>query len=512
MILGVPRESRREEQRVAASPDTVVAFVNRGFSVRVERGAGEASLWGDELYEAAGAQIVDSEAVWAESDVVLKVARPTRKEAALLRAGALLICSLETDENDALVKQLANRGATLLAAEAVPRITRAQKMDLRSSMANLVGYRAVIEAAGQFGRTLGPAVTAAGSVRPASVLVIGAGVAGLAAVAAARSLGAEVAAFDTREAAKDQVKSLGGAFLSVSVQEEGEDAGGYAKAMSQAFVDAEMALFREQAPKTDIVICTALVPGRPAPRLWLADMVESMPDGAVVVDLAARQGGNCECTVAGKVVQVGRVKVVGEVDLTQKMAPLASRLLSANMLALVDELGTPEAWSLDLENEILRAITVVQDGEVRWPAPRPEPKPPPATEVAKPAPTTPPQPPTVPARVWVPATFGAALAVFALGAFAPAEFMQHLTVFVLSCFLGWQVVWSVTPALHTPLMSVTNAISGIIIVGGMFQMVPGTGWAAVLGFAAIFFAAINVVGGFAVTARMLEMFQSRGVR
>jgi NAD(P) transhydrogenase subunit alpha len=414
----------------------------------------------------------------------------------------------------------------------VPRISRAQVMDIRSSMANLAGYRAVIEAAGKFGRTVGAQVTAAGSTPPAKVLVIGAGVAGLAAIAAARGLGAQVRGFDTRAACAEQIQSLGGEFLTVEIQESGDGGGGYAKEMSPEFIAAEMALFRKQAAEVDIVITTALIPNRPAPKLWLADMVELMRPGSVVVDLAAIRGGNCELTVPGEDIVAHDVHIIGDTDLTQKMADHASRLFAKNVLNLVNELGGAQGWKIDLENPVARSITVLEAGEVRWPAPpvavsapAPAPKPAEAKVEAKvEAPKAVVAPPPVqtaahaapvdaggqvPMGLWAVVTALAVGAVIALSRYAPADFLQHLTVFILAVIIGWQVIWNVKPALHTPLMSVTNAVSGIIMVGGVLQLAAPSKTAAILGFCAILFASINIFGGFAVTHRMLAMFQRR---
>lgn len=518
MRLGVPAEARREEQRVAVTPETVSAYVALGYDVVVEAGAGAGARIADAAYVAAGAALVDRDTVWSSSDLIVKVAQPLVREVDALKEGATVLFWLDGDETQPVVKRLAAKGATLLAMDAVPRITRAQVMDVRSSMANLAGYRAVVEAASRFGRTLGAQVTAAGSTPPAQILVIGAGVAGLAALAAGRGLGAQVSAFDTRSACREQVESLGGAFLEVQLDESGEGSGGYAKEMSQAFLDAEMALFRRLASETDIVITTAAIPNRPAPKLWMADAVAEMKAGSVVVDLAAARGGNCEHTVPGKVVEVDGVTIVGTPDLTQAMADHASRLLARNVLALLRSFGGAEDFTVDLDDPVVRGVTVLHAGEVLWPAPPPEPSPPPPP--AEPAPPPPAAaaptaaadlPPTddLASRspVWLGAGALGLAATLLLAPMLPAAFLHHLTVFVLACVVGWQVVWNVTPALHTPLMSVTNAISGIILVGGLLQLGAGSDAAIVLGFLAVVFASINVFGGFAVTHRMLDMFR-----
>jgi NAD(P) transhydrogenase subunit alpha len=492
-----------------------------GLEVLVERGAGESSGYDDAQYVEGGAQLVEADEAWS-ADVVVKVQPPTLDEAARLREGAALISLVYPARNEALLSALAGRRVEVIALDRVPRITRAQSMDVLSSMANLAGYRAVLEAAAVYQGFFGPQVTAAGSLPPARVLVIGAGVAGLAAIAAARALGAEVRAFDTRLAAREQVESLGGKFLVLDFEEKGEGEGGYAKIMSQEFIDAEMKLFRDQAAEVNVIITTALVPGARAPRLVPRDVVEALAPGSVVVDLAAEQGGNCELTQPGEVVTHRGVSIVGYTDLVSRMATSASRFFSANVTKLVEEMSGQGGFRIDLENEIVRGACVVHAGELLPPPKAPEPSP------AKPAaPRPPPAPDAKPAqdhlmspsrRPWG-STVGGLLAVlllFVLGRFGPegllpAEFLQHLTVFVLACFVGWQVVWSVTPALHTPLMSVTNAISGIIIVGGMLQAgASSDSVAGILGAVAILVAAINISGGFLVTQRMLSMFRKDG--
>lgn len=516
MRIGIPQPSGRAEARLAATPAVVTRYIEMGCEVVVARGAGSAIHIADDAWRAAGAALVEPDEAWSTADLILTVARPTYREAKLLREGATIVCWLDGDEHEPIVERLAARKVNLIAMDAVPRTTRAQAMDVRSSMANLAGYRAVLEAASAFARTLGAQVTAAGSTPPATVLVIGAGVAGLAAIGAARGLGARVRAFDTRAAAREQAESLGATFLTVSLDESGEGTGGYAKEMSQAFIDAEFALFREQAPEVDIVITTALIPGRPAPKLWLEDMVAAMRPGSVVVDLAASRGGNCALTQPNKSVEHHGVTILGAVDLTQAMADHATRLLARNVFALVNEAGGADL-RIDLSNDILRCATVLVGGELNWPTAPPEPSPSPAP-TPKPAPASPPpprpKPPTaveqLPEAVKIGAIATTLVALVLIGTVAPTDFLRHLTVFVLACFVGWQVVWNVTPALHTPLMSVTNAISAIIVVGGLLQVASGSWLAASLGLAAIFFASINIFGGFAVTQRMLSMFRRDG--
>ncbi len=433
--------------------------------------------------------------------------------------GATLISMLEGDE--AQRAALAERKINAISLQRIPRITRAQKMDVLSSMANIAGYQAVVEAAAVYQGFFGGQVTAAGSTRPAKVLIIGAGVAGLAAIGAARSLGAEVRAFDVRPATKEQVESMGATFLMLEFDESGEGEGGYAKIMSDEFIDAEMALFREQADEVDIIITTALIPGRPAPKLILEDMVDRMKTGSVIVDLASSRGGNCELTVPGEAVVARGVHILGFTDLPSRKAATASKFFGGNIAHLLDDMMSDGEFVFDLEDEVVRAATIVFEGEPLAPPPRkPKPAPKPVeTRSAVDPPAAikrekkrshghgqPAEPPSAMKTVTVGAVLIALTAL--LGTYAPAEFVQHFTVFVLACFIGWQVVWSVTAALHTPLMSVTNAISGIIIVGGMLQAGSGsTGLAAILGAVAILFASINIAGGFLVTQRMLKMFQ-----
>jgi NAD(P) transhydrogenase subunit alpha len=516
MRIGAPKETRPLERRVAATPESIKTLRGLGYTVVVEPGAGAAAGYPDEAYVQQGAELGDA---WA-AEIIVKVQPPTPDEVAKAQPGALLISLLQGERHPGLVDTIAQRGLSALALERVPRITRAQKMDVLSSMANLAGYRAVIEAATTYGAFFGPQITAAGASPPAKVLIIGAGVAGLAALGAARALGAEVRAFDTRAAAREQVESLGGKFLEVTIQESGEGGGGYAKVMSPEFIAAEMALFRAQAKEVDVVITTALVPGTKAPTLLPRDVVECFRPGTVIVDMAAEQGGNCELTVPNEKVVHNGIIILGWTDLASRMAPIASRFFAANVAHLMGELGTATAFTLKLDDDVVRPSLVVHKGEVLPPLP---PKPPSPTAVA-PAPKKSVQPPPASAkpaqqdimtptrRAWG-TTLGGALVIgllFMLGRFAPPDFLRHSTVFVLACFVGWQVIWSVSPALHTPLMSVTNAISGIIIIGGMLQIGGELDLASALGALAVLLAAINVAGGFLVTHRMLKMFHREG--
>jgi NAD(P) transhydrogenase subunit alpha len=524
---GIPREIHAGERRVAATPETVKKLRSMGFAVRVESGAGSEAQLSDDLYREAGAEVtLDRAEVWT-SDLVLKVRAPEGDEPELLKDN-LLVSLLWPAQNQDLMGRIAARGASAIALDQIPRISRAQKMDVLSSMANIAGYRAVVEAASAFTGLFAGQITAAGKTRPAQVLVIGAGVAGLAAIGTARGLGAEVRAFDVRKAAKEQVESMGASFLTVEITEEGEASGGYAKEMSPAFVEAEMALFMAQAKEVDIIITTAQIPGKRAPILITADMVRAMRPGSVVVDLAAEQGGNCELTQPGKVVVEHGVSLVGYLDLPSRLPTHASQFLGSNLCHLLSDMGGGETFTVDLDNDVIYQALVIQDGQVRFPvtprAPKEAPKAAAPQVAAAPAAAAPTPAAVAPAKAKghghgakggarggkvLGLITAAVLAVMAL--FAPADFLQHFTVFVLACFVGWQVIWSVTPALHTPLMSVTNAISGIILVGGMLAAGNGTvGVASVLGAVAVLVASINIAGGFLVTQRMLAMFRKEG--
>jgi NAD(P) transhydrogenase subunit alpha len=516
MRIGIPKEVHPGERRIAATPQHVLRLIKQGFDVMVEAGAGVEAGFDDAAFAEAGATVAAGGGeVWQHADIVLKVRPPepgsSGHEADLARAGQVLACFLWPAQNKELLDRLAARGATVLAMDSVPRITRAQKVDALSAMANIAGYRAVIESAHLFPRFFAGQTTAAGKVEPAKVLVIGAGVAGLAAIGAARGLGAIVRAFDTRAEVKEQIQSMGAQFLEVDIKEEGAGGGGYAKVMSEAFIKAEMALFAQQAMEVDIIITTALIPGRKAPELITAGMVESMKEGSVIVDLAAEQGGNCTLTRPGQVVHSYGVSIVGYTDLPSRMASQSSQLYGTTLVNLLDEMGGGKAFKIDLENEIVRGALVTHEGKVTWPAPKPAPpvgRPVAALDApSKERPASKPLPARrgVPPLVW-PAL--AAVVLILIGLFAPTSFLTHFTVFILACFVGWQVVWNVTPALHTPLMSVTNAISGIILIGGMLQLTQSPGIAtAILGIAAVFLATINIAGGFLVTRRMLAMFR-----
>ncbi|HEX7080171.1 MAG TPA: Re/Si-specific NAD(P)(+) transhydrogenase subunit alpha [Gammaproteobacteria bacterium] len=517
MRIGVPKEVASGEKRVATTPEAVGHLRKLGFSVLVEAGAGAAAAFTDDAYRAAGAEIAPStQAVW-DAEIVLKVRAPVDEEVERLRRGQILVAFLAPGQNPELLQKLADKGVTALAVESIPRISRAQKLDALSSMANIAGYRAVIEAAEHFGRFFMGQITAAGKVPPAKILVIGAGVAGLSAIGTAKSLGAVVRAFDTRAAVKEQVESMDAEFLTVDIEEEGEGTGGYAKVMSAAFIEAEMALFREQAREVDIIITTALIPGKPAPKLVTRDMVESMKPGSVIVDLAAEQGGNCELTEAGHVVVHDGVTIIGYTDLPSRLPGQSSQMYATNLRHLLAEMcpGKDGAVVVDMEDEVIRGATVVKDGEITWPPP------PPKLSAAPPAPAPAASKPAAAAASPSAATGGArshglgAAAVFGVGALvllglglaAPPSFMAHFTVFVLACFVGYMVIWNVTPALHTPLMSVTNAISSIIIIGALLQISSPEPMIMVLAGVAVLITAVNIAGGFAVTRRMLAMFR-----
>jgi NAD(P) transhydrogenase subunit alpha len=517
MHIGIPKETYPGERRVAVSPEVVSHLTKLGFDLSIEQKAGLPASFSDMAYQRAGASIVpDARTLWASSDIVLKVRGPSdhphlgTHETALLQPDTTLISFIWPDQNPQLLSLMAASGASVLAMDAVPRISRAQKLDALSSMANIAGYRAVIEAASHFGRFFTGQVTAAGKVPPAKIMIIGAGVAGLAAIGAAGNMGAVVRAFDTRPEVKEQVESMGAEFLMLDFEEQGSGAGGYAKVMSEEFIAAEMALFAQQAREVDIIITTALIPGKPAPRLITADMVESMKDGSVIVDLAAEQGGNCELTRPGEVALIEGVNVIGYTDLPSRMPAQSSQLYGTNIRYLLEDLCPDKDGQilLDMNDEVIRSMTVVQSGEITWPPP----------EIK--APVIPAKPkPDVQTQTAVPGTSGAGkksgliglaiviALIVAVGSVAPASFMNHFTVFILSIFVGWQVIWNVTPALHTPLMSVTNAISGIIVIGALLKINAEPALVVILAAVSLLIASINICGGFLVTQKMLRMFR-----
>lgn len=511
MKIGIPRESLSGETRVACTPATVALLSKLGFETIVESGAGLAASLDDAAYQTAGATVADKAAVWA-CPLIYKVNAPSEGELPLLKEGQTIVSFLWPRQNEALVEALRAKKVNALAMDMVPRISRAQALDALSSMANISGYRAVIEAANAFGRFFTGQITAAGKVPPAQVLVIGAGVAGLAAIGTANSLGAVVRAFDTRLEVAEQIESMGGKFLKLDFpQESGGSGDGYAKVMSDEFIAAEMKLFAEQAKEVDIIITTAAIPGKPAPKLITKEMVESMKPGSVIVDLAAATGGNCELTRPGELsVTDNGVKIIGYTDMANRLAGQSSQLYATNLVNLTKLLSPNKDGeiTLDFEDVIIRNMTVTRDGEITFPPPpiqvsaQPQQTPP-----EKAAPAAKPEPKPVP--LWkklAPAVIAAVLVLW-VGAVAPAAFLNHFIVFVLACVIGYYVVWNVSHSLHTPLMSVTNAISGIIVVGALLQIGQGNGFVSLLSFVAILIAGINIFGGFFVTRRMLNMFR-----
>ncbi|TAJ93609.1 MAG: Re/Si-specific NAD(P)(+) transhydrogenase subunit alpha [Gammaproteobacteria bacterium] len=511
MKIGVPREIFPGENRVATTPEAAEKLIKLGFTVAIESGAGVKAKFSDAAYAAAGVEIVsDSRSLWQAADIILKVRAPGSGEVDLLREGQTLISFLWPAQNKDLLDRLAAKKVNILAMDCVPRISRAQKMDALSSMANIGGYRAIVEAAQHFGRFFTGQITAAGKVPPAKILVIGAGVAGLAAIGAAKGMGAIVRAFDTRPEVKEQVESMDADFLLLDFQEDGSGAGGYAKTMSKEFIEAEMALFAQQAKEVDIIVTTALIPGKPAPELITEDMVKSMQDGSVIVDLAAEQGGNCKLTERDKVVVKHGVSIIGYTDLPSRLPTQSSQLYATNLRHLLTDMcpGKDGKLIINMEDEAIRGATVIKAGTITWPPPPPTlsvaPKQAPAMAVATPhAEHTPAGGPggTIAAFVI------GGLVLLGLGSVAPQEFMNHFTVFVLACFVGYMVIWNVTPALHTPLMSVTNAISSIIIIGALLQISSADKLIMLIAGFAVLITSINIAGGFAVTRRMLQMFR-----
>lgn len=510
MQIGIPKESLAGETRVACTPATVAQLQKLGFEVVVEHGAGLAAGLVDAAYEAGGATLADTESVW-QSPLLYKVNAPNDAEIGRLNAGQTLVSFLWPAQNPELVQKLADKKVNVLAMDMVPRISRAQALDALSSMANISGYRAVIEAANAFGRFFTGQITAAGKVPPAQVLIIGAGVAGLAAIGTANSLGAVVKAFDTRLEVAEQIESMGGQFLKLDFpQEAGGSGDGYAKVMSEEFIAAEMKLFAEQAKEVDIIITTAAIPGKPAPKLITKEMVESMKAGSVIVDLAAATGGNCELTRPGELfVTDNGVKIIGYTDMANRLAGQSSQLYATNLVNLTKLLSPNKDGeiALDFEDVIIRNMTVTREGEITFPPPAIQVSAAPKQQAAQAAPAAKPEPKPVPAwKKLAPAVIGAVLVLW-VGAVAPAAFLNHFIVFVLACVIGYYVVWNVSHSLHTPLMSVTNAISGIIVVGALLQIGQGNGLVSLLAFIAVLIASVNIFGGFYVTRRMLNMFR-----
>ena len=522
MKIGAPRETYPGEKRTALTPDSAGQLRKLGYECLVEAGAGSLAGFSDDAYRAAGVTVVDSAAaLYKMADVIAKVRPPEAAEVERLSSGKTLISFFYPAENKDLLEQAKGAGANVIAMDMVPRISRAQKMDALSSMANIAGYRAMIEAGNNFGRFFTGQVTAAGKVPPAKVLVIGAGVAGLAAIGVATSLGAQTYAFDVRPEVAEQIESMGAEFVYLDfdgAQQDGAATGGYAAPSSPEFREKQLARFRELAPQIDIVITTALIPGREAPKLWLADMVAAMKPGSVVVDLAAERGGNCDLTVADqRVVSDNGVVIIGYTDFPSRMAAQASTLYATNIRHMLTDLTPGKDGKLvhNMEDDVIRGATVTFEGAITYPPPPPK-----IAAIAAQKPKEKVKEPTPEEkRATEAAAFKAQtksqLALLAVGtallllvgAFAPPAFMSHFVVFVLACFVGFQVIWNVSHSLHTPLMAVTNAVSGIVILGALLQIGSGNWLVVLLAALSVLIATINIVGGFLVTRRMLAMFQ-----
>ncbi|QBQ53889.1 Re/Si-specific NAD(P)(+) transhydrogenase subunit alpha [Nitrosococcus wardiae] len=523
MRIGIPKEIHTGEKRVATTPDAAERLQKLGFSVALETGAGLNANFSDAAYREAGVEIVeDTQYLWSNSDIILKVRPPEMHpelcidELELLREGSYLLSFIWPAQNKELLERLAAKKANVLAMDSVPRVSRAQKLDALSSMANIAGYRAIIEASHHFGRFFAGQITAAGKIPPAKILVIGAGVAGLSAIGTAVGLGAVVRAFDTRPEVKEQVQSMGAEFLELKFEEQSAGEGGYAKEMTKEFIQAEMDLFAHQAMDVDIIVTTALIPGKKAPVLITEGMVESMKDGSVIVDLAAEQGGNCALTKPDEVVVKHGVALIGYTDLPSRLPTQSSQLYATNLRHLLEELCPEKDGTvhLNMEDEVLRGLTVIKEGEITWPPPPPKISAAPAPKPEQPQPAPAPAPAEAKEkwklskewRIGLLMSLGG-LGLWGLGTVAPPSFMTHFTVFVLACFVGYQVIWNVTPSLHTPLMSVTNAISSIIIIGALIQVSKSGILIALLAGIAILITSINIAGGFLVTQRMLRMFR-----
>jgi len=519
--IGSPKEIFAGEKRVALTPQSAAALHKLGYECIVESGAGAAARFSDAAYAEAGVAVVPTAAdLWAQADVVAKVRPPEAAEVELARPGQILISFLYPAQSPELLEALKASGVTALAMDMVPRISRAQKMDALSSMANIAGYRAVIEAGNNFGRFFTGQVTAAGKVPPAKVLVVGAGVAGLAAIGAAVSLGAIVYAFDVRPEVAEQIESMGAEFVFLEFEQTQDSAatGGYAAPSSPEFREKQLAKFRELAPEMDIVITTALIPGRPAPKLWTEDMVQAMKPGSVIVDLAAERGGNCDLTVPDQAIETANgVKVIGYTDFPSRMATQASTLYANNVRHLMDDLtpgkdGTPV---VNMEDDVIRGATVTREGAITFPPPPPKVQ---AIAVAKPKAKAVEETPEQKAarelalfrkssnQTTTLLVVGTVLLLL-VGLAAPVSFMQHFIVFALACFVGFYVIWNVSHALHTPLMAITNGISSIIILGALLQLGSWSVFVILLAALATLMASVNIFGGFLVTRRMLAMFQ-----
>ncbi len=509
MKVGIPKELTQNELRVAATPKTVNRLIKQGFEVLIEKGAGIRANYSDAAFKEAGSELVNTASeLYAQSQIILKVQAPTEKEIELMNEGTVTLSYLWPAQNQDLLKKLADKKINAIAMDAVPRISRAQKMDVLSSMANISGYRSVIEGANYFGRFLNGQITAAGKVDPAKILVIGAGVAGLAAIGTANSLGAIVRAFDTRKEVEEQIISMGAQFLTVEIEEDGATDSGYSKVMSQAYIDAEMELFKEQAKDVDIIITTAQIPGRDAPKLILDYHVEAMKSGSVIVDLAASSGGNCTLTKPDEIYTTKNgVTIVGKLN---QLPTQASQLYGNNLCHLLDDMGKAENFKIDMEDDVIKRAMVTYNGAINWP-PEPLPVSPAKSKVEEKTTSSKPTDEQIAKKKAKSTAISLAvigIILLGLGQVAPADFMGHFTVFVLAIFIGWQVIWNVAHALHTPLMAVTNAISGIIVIGGLLQMQTDIASPmTILAFIAVLVASINIVGGFFVTHRMLKMFR-----
>ncbi|MEO1776314.1 MAG: Re/Si-specific NAD(P)(+) transhydrogenase subunit alpha [Pseudomonadota bacterium] len=521
MKIGAPKEIEPGEARVALTPESAGRLQKLGYDCLVESGAGALASFSDDAYRAAGVTVVDgAAALWSEADIIAKVRGPSMEEIAAAPEGKILISFIWPAQNEELLAKLNEKKLSVLAMDMVPRISRAQKMDALSSMANIGGYRAVIEAGNNFGRFFTGQVTAAGKVPPAKVLVVGAGVAGLAAIGTATALGAITLAFDVRPEVAEQIESMGAEFVYLDFEEEqtdGAETGGYAKPSSPEFREKQLEKFRELAPEIDIVITTALIPGRPAPKLWTEDMVKLMKPGSVIVDLAAERGGNCDLTVPNeRIVSENGVVVIGYTDFPSRMATQSSALYSTNIRHMMDDL-TPEKNGtpfVNMEDDVIRGALVTHDGEITFPPPPPKVKAIAAQPKKKEPEETAEQKAAREAEelrksnnVTTGLLLGGGLTLLAIGTVAPGSFMQHFIVFVLACIVGYHVIWNVAHSLHTPLMAITNAISSIIIVGALLQIGSSSGVVVVLSALSVLMASVNIFGGFLVTRRMLAMFQ-----
>ncbi|MFL2568553.1 MAG: Re/Si-specific NAD(P)(+) transhydrogenase subunit alpha [Gammaproteobacteria bacterium] len=513
MIIGVLKEVLENENRVSITPDIVIKFIKLGYSVLVQSKAGLKSNFTDDQYVESGASITeDTNEIWSSADIILKINAPSEDmpdETAALVGSKTLVSFFGPAQHTSKLKKMAVENVNVLAMDCVPRISRAQKMDALSSMANVAGSRAVIEASFKFGRFFGGQITAAGKIPPAKVLIIGAGVAGLSAIGTSVSLGAIVRAFDTRPEVKEQVESLNAEFLTIDVNEDGSGSGGYAKEMSKDFLKAEHELFKSQCKDVDIIITTALIPGKEAPKLITEDMIEVMKPGSVIVDLAAQQGGNCAYTQRDKCVVQGGVTIIGYTDLPSRLASQSSKLYATNLYHVIHDL-TPNKdgeAQINMEDEVIRGMTIIRNGKITYPPPKIEPPKPKTITKSEPKNVIPEKKGTTKQVFPVMPFLISLVLLIGVGSSAPASFMAHFTVFVLSCFIGYMVVWNVTASLHTPLMSVTNAVSSIIIIGALIQVSSDNILLVIMSSLAILIASINIVGGFAVTKRMLDMFR-----